>query len=90
MDVNEKTVNKAIYYSDALLHGHTHRPESHYSNGGKSRHVLGDWRLQDTDTRKPKAGAVIGIITAKGELDEYMNNDSADFNLVEFKFLVRG
>lgn len=89
MDVNEKAVNKAIYYSDTLLHGHTHRPESHYSNGGKSRHVLGDWRLIDIDTRKPKAGAVIGIITAKGDLDDDMNNDSAEFDLIEFKFLIR-
>ena len=89
MDVNEGAVNRAIYYSDALLHGHTHRPESLYSTGGKSRHILGDWRLIDLDTRKPKVTAVIGAITAKGALDEYMNNDSAKFDLVEFKFLIR-
>ena len=89
MDVNEGAVNRAIYYSDALLHGHTHRPESLYSTGGKSRHILGDWRLIDLDTRKPKVTAVIGAITAKGALDEYMNNGSAKFDLVEFKFLIR-
>ncbi len=89
MDVNEGAVNRAIYYSDALLHGHTHRPESLYSTGGKSRHVLGDWRLIDTETRKPKVTAVIGAITAKGALDEYINNDSAKFTLIEFKFLIK-
>ncbi len=89
MDVNEGAVNRAIYYSDALLHGHTHRPESLYSTGGKSRHVLGDWRLFDTDTRQPKVGAVIGVISARGALDDYMNNDSAEFDLVEFQYLVK-
>ena len=89
MDVNEGAVNRAIYHSNALLHGHTHRPEIHQSDEGKSRYVLGDWRLLDTDTRKPKVSAVIGTITAKGELDDTMNNGSAEFDLVEFKFLIR-
>lgn len=90
MDVNEKSVNKAIYHFDALLHGHTHRPDSHYSNGGKSRFVLGDWRLFDAEARQPKVSAVIGVVVAEptSEGDE-LNNDSAEFDLVEFRYLVR-
>lgn len=101
MDVNEGSVNKAIYKFDALLHGHTHRPDAHYSDQGKSRYVLGDWRLIDAESRQPKVSAVIGAITAKqleddglnnGDDDlnnDSLNNDSATFDLVEFRYLLR-
>lgn len=93
MDVNEHSVNKAIYHFDALLHGHTHRPDTHCSNECKTRYVLGDWRIIDQDTRKPKVSAVIGVITAE-PLDGNLNNDpldhsSAEFDLLEFRYLVR-
>ncbi|SLJ83968.1 UDP-2,3-diacylglucosamine diphosphatase [Psychrobacter sp. DAB_AL43B] len=86
MDVNEAAVNKAIHHFDALLHGHTHRPEIHQSNEGKSRYVLGDWRLLDKETRQPKVSAVIGAITAN--VDEDIVADSAEFGLFEFNITV--
>ncbi|WP_350560667.1 UDP-2,3-diacylglucosamine diphosphatase [Psychrobacter sp. CAL346-MNA-CIBAN-0220] len=92
MDVNEASVNKALYTFDALLHGHTHRPEIHRSNEGKSRYVLGDWRLLDQETRKPKVSAVIGAITTEASSNRSDNNldsDEAEFDLVEFNFLLR-
>ena len=87
MDVNEAAVNKAIYHFDALLHGHTHRHEIHQSNEGKTRYVLGDWRLLDKDTRQPKVVAVIGAVTAN--VDEAIMADSKEFGLFEFIFLQR-
>ncbi|MBP2281423.1 UDP-2,3-diacylglucosamine hydrolase [Psychrobacter sp. PL19] len=87
MDVNEVSVNRAVYSFDALLHGHTHRPRIHRSSDGKSRYVLGDWRLSDTETRQPKVSAVIGTITADINADH--NDPSAEFNLIEFKYLSR-
>lgn len=112
MDVNQASVDKALFKFDALLHGHTHRPETYHSNEGRSRYVLGDWRLLDVDTRQPKVSAVIGIITAdvadstdiastdidstdvdsadvNNDTDSDFNNDSAEFDLVEFEFLLR-
>lgn len=80
MDVNDTAVNRAIDSFDgfdALLHGHTHRPELHYSSEGKTRYVLGDWRLLDSDTSKPKISAVIGVVT---ETDK-----KEDFQLIEFQ-----
>ena len=77
MDVSDTAVNRAIDSFDALLHGHTHRPEIHYSSEGKTRYVLGDWRLLDSDTSKPKVSAVIGIVT---EVDK-----KEDFQLIEFQ-----
>ena len=80
MDVNDTAVNRAIDSFDgfdALLHGHTHRPEIHYSSEGKTRYVLGDWRLLDSDTSKPKISAVIGVVT---ETDK-----KEDFQLIEFQ-----
>jgi len=88
MDVNEASVNKALYKYDALLHGHTHRPEIHRSDEGKSRYVLGDWRLLDQETRQPKVSAVIGAITTDIEANIDSNTNNANFGLVEFKFLV--
>ncbi len=90
MDVNEAAVNEVLYKFDALLHGHTHRPEIHRSDEGKSRYVLGDWRLLDKELRQPKASAVIGVVTTDTtELDTDFNNDNAEFDLVEFSFLLR-
>ena len=86
MDVNEIAVNNAIYKFDALIHGHTHRPEIHQSNEGRTRYVLGDWQLLDSETRQPKVSAVIGAITAN--VDEGIMTDSADFGLFEFSMLV--
>ena len=94
MDVNEDAVIQAIADSDALLHGHTHRPDIHQTANGKIRYVLGDWRLLDKDTRQPKVSAVIGAVTS----DEHTNNNvhtndsfssnAAAFGLFEFKALV--
>ncbi len=90
MDVNEASVNKALFSFDALLHGHTHRPEIHRSDEGRSRYVLGDWRLLDAETRQPKVSAVIGVIMAEPtSADDQLNNYSAEFSLVEFRYLMR-
>ncbi len=83
MDVNEGSVNKALYRFDALLHGHTHRPETHRSDEGKTRYVLGDWRLLDKESRQPKVSAVIGAVVEAGNIEE------AEFRLIEFRYLVR-
>ena len=99
MDVNDAAVNRAIYNFDALLHGHTHRPEIHYSSDGKTRYVLGDWRLLDADTRQPKVSAVIGVVTVAinsnnsngSSNNTHKNNhdDNAEFDLFVFNFLQR-
>ena len=86
MDVNEAALNKAIYRFDALLHGHTHRPEIYQSNEGKTRYVLGDWRLLNKDKRQQKVSAVIGAITAS--VDEGIMAESAEFNLFEFNITI--
>ena len=94
MDVNDEAVRQAITDSDALLHGHTHRPDIHHITADKKRYVLGDWRLLDKDTRQPKVSAVIGAVTD----DEYSNDrlnsnnlssDDAEFGLFEFEFFIR-
>jgi UDP-2,3-diacylglucosamine hydrolase len=41
--------------ADALIHGHTHRPGAHALQGGRTRHVLGDW---DFDHGTPRAMAL--------------------------------
>lgn len=99
MDVNERAVNKAIYRFDALLHGHTHRPEVHRSDQGKTRYVLSDWRVLDADTRKPKVSAIIGVITIDiattdtaitdigTDIDSKTNQ--AEFDLIDFKYLIQ-
>ncbi|PKG86596.1 UDP-2,3-diacylglucosamine diphosphatase [Psychrobacter sp. Sarcosine-02u-2] len=84
MDVNEDAVIQAIANSDALLHGHTHRPAIHQAATDKKRYVLGDWRLLNKDARQPKVSAVIGAVTAHKNSD----NNNAEFELVEFKMTV--
>ena len=94
MDVNDEAVRQAITTSDALLHGHTHRPDIHQATADKKRYVLGDWRLLDKDTRQPKVSAVIGAITDDEYLNDHFNSNdlssnNTEFELYEFKFLVR-
>ena len=84
MDVNEDAVIQAIADSDALLHGHTHRPAIHQAATDKKRYVLGDWRLLNKDARQPKVSAVIGAVTAHKNSD----NNNAEFELIEFKMTV--
>ncbi|ALH96166.1 UDP-2,3-diacylglucosamine diphosphatase [Acinetobacter equi] len=43
MDVNQQAVKIALKDVDALIHGHTHRPNIHIVEN-KQRIVLGDWR----------------------------------------------
>lgn len=81
MDVNADAVIQAITDSDALLHGHTHRPAIHQATSDKKRYVLGDWRLLDKESRQPKVSAVIGAVTADGDTGD----NAAEFELVEFK-----
>jgi len=82
MDVNEQSVAQAVTDNDALLHGHTHRPNVHTTINGKTRYVLGDWRHIDTETRLPKVSAVIGAVVAEAHSAE------AEFSLVEFVYSV--
>lgn len=82
MDVNEQSVAQAVTDNDALLHGHTHRPNVHTTINGKTRYVLGDWRHIDTKTRLPKVSAVIGAVVAEAHSAE------AEFSLVEFVYSV--
>ena len=92
MDVNNVAVNKAINNVDALLHGHTHRPETYQTSTGKTRYVLGDWRILDKDTRQPKVSAIIGMITTDVHSNSNTRNDdnnNATFNLIAFDFLQR-
>lgn len=83
MDVNEDAVIQAVADSDALLHGHTHRPDIHQATHNKKRYVLGDWRLLEEDTRQPKVSAVIGAVIA-----EDSDNDDSEFGLFEFRYSV--
>ena len=89
MDVNDKAVYQAITASDALLHGHTHRPDIHQATTDKKRYVLGDWRLLGKDARQPKVNAVIGAVTEDEHSTESLNSNDAEFKLYEFEFLVR-
>jgi UDP-2,3-diacylglucosamine hydrolase len=82
MDVNEQSVAQAVADNDALLHGHTHRPNVHTTINGKTRYVLGDWRHIDTETRLPKVSAVIGAVVSETHSAE------AEFSLVEFVYSV--
>ena len=84
MDVNEDAVIQAVADSEALLHGHTHRPAIHQATTDKKRYVLGDWRVLDKDSRQPKISAVIGAVTADGDTGD----NAAEFELVEFKITV--
>ncbi|KRU21293.1 UDP-2,3-diacylglucosamine diphosphatase [Psychrobacter piscatorii] len=94
MDVNDEAVRQAITDSDALLHGHTHRPDIHQATADKKRYVLGDWRLLDKDTRQPKVSAVIGAVTDDQHSNDRLNSnnlssDDAEFELYEFECLIR-
>ncbi|WP_286708515.1 UDP-2,3-diacylglucosamine diphosphatase [Psychrobacter sp. UBA2514] len=94
MDVNDEAVRQAITDSDALLHGHTHRPDIHHITADKKRYVLGDWRLLDKDTRQPKVSAVIGVVTDDQHSNDRLNSnnlssDDAEFELYEFEFFIR-
>lgn len=82
MDVNEQSVAQAVANNDALLHGHTHRPNIHTTLNNKTRYVLGDWRHINKDTRQPKVSAVIGVVVAEAHSAE------AEFSLVEFIYAV--
>lgn len=64
MDVNELAVAKALQNVDALLHGHTHRPNMHelsVNNKLKQRYVLGDWRVIKSGSSYEKVEAIIGV-----------------------------
>ena len=94
MDVNDKAVHQAISDNDALLHGHTHRPDIHHVTADKKRYVLGDWRLLDKDARQPKVSAVIGAVTDDEHSNDRVNSndlssDDAEFELCKFECLVR-
>lgn len=86
MDVNESAVIQAVKDSDALLHGHTHRPDIHPISNDKIRYVLGDWRLLNSGTRQPEVSAVIGAVTANVGKD--IIADGTEFGLFECKILV--
>ncbi len=88
MDVNEDAVLNAVNDSDALLHGHTHRPNIHQATANKKRYVLGDWRLLDSDTRQPKVSAVVGVVTADEDSDANSDNNNAEFDMYEFKMTI--
>ena len=88
MDVNEDAVLKAVNDSDALLHGHTHRPDIHQATSNKKRYVLGDWRLLDSETRQPQVSAVIGAVTADEDSDANSDNNNAEFDMYEFKMTI--
>ena len=83
MDVNDEAVSAVMTDSDALLHGHTHRPAVHQTISGKKRYVLGDWRLLDKDKRQPSVSAVIAAVTAPED-----SADEAQFSLIEFNFAL--
>ena len=88
MDVNEDAVIQAVADSDALLHGHTHRPDIHQATSNKKRYVLGDWRLLDGDTRQPQVSAVVGVVTADEDSDANSDNNNAEFDMYEFKMTI--
>lgn len=87
MDVNDDAVTAVMTDNDALLHGHTHRPDIHPIANHKIRYVLGDWRLLNKDKRQPTVRAVIGVITEAVTAPED-SKDEAQFSLIEFHFNV--
>ena len=88
MDVNDEAVLTAVNDNDALLHGHTHRPDIHQATSNKKRYVLGDWRLLDGDTRQPQVSAVVGVVTADEDSDANSDNNNAEFDMYEFKMTI--
>ncbi|WP_169393168.1 MULTISPECIES: UDP-2,3-diacylglucosamine diphosphatase [Psychrobacter] len=81
MDVNENAVAKSLQGAKALIHGHTHRPQQHQINEHQSRFVLGDWRLIDGESRKPKVKAVIGVVITENNIE---TDSTENFRLVKF------
>ncbi|OOR93066.1 hypothetical protein B0181_00875 [Moraxella caviae] len=69
MDVNAAAVRAALDGCDVLIHGHTHRPQSHVLQDlpNKKRLVLGDWR-----TDGDKVCAVIGVLSDEMRLYEFV------------------
>ncbi|MCD1280269.1 MAG: UDP-2,3-diacylglucosamine diphosphatase [Psychrobacter sp.] len=88
MDVNDEAVHQALTASDALLHGHTHRPNIHQATSDKKRYVLGDWRLLDENKRQSKVSAVIGAVTNDEHSNDSFSSNDAEFELFEFTMLV--
>ena len=88
MDVNADAVSTVMADSDALLHGHTHRPDTHQTANDKMRYVLGDWRLLDKETRQPKVSAVIGAVIGNEQSNDSFSSHNTEFGLFEFKALV--
>ena len=88
MDVNADAVSTVMADSDALLHGHTHRPDIHQTANDKTRYVLGDWRLLDKEIRQPKVSAVIGAVIDDEQSNDSFSSNDAEFGLFEFKALV--
>lgn len=52
--------------TDVMVHGHTHRPAVHQLDGGRRRHVLGDW---DFDGPRPRARMLRLTRAGLAELD---------------------
>lgn len=57
MDVNAEAVKNVLKSCNVLVHGHTHRPQIEALAYDKTRVVLGDWRVLDSEVE-----AVIGVI----------------------------
>lgn len=55
MDVNAQAVEFALKDVNVLIHGHTHRPAIHHEFG-KTRIVLGDWRLDEAQVLEIQIG----------------------------------
>lgn len=62
MDTNAQAVSHALTTCDTLIHGHTHRPNIHHTDG-KIRFVLGDWR-----EHQGEVCAIIGVLDDGGLL----------------------
>ena len=81
MDANSEAVAKSLQNAKALIYGHTHQPDHHQINDNQSRFVLGDWRVLDEDSRKPKVEAVIGVVIAENDIE---TDSTENFRLVKF------
>ncbi|WP_374573038.1 UDP-2,3-diacylglucosamine diphosphatase [Acinetobacter sp.] len=64
MDVNQQAVETALQDADALIHGHTHRPQIH-DVSGKPRIVLGDWREHEAQILEISENATVSGCTLK-------------------------
>ena len=80
MDVNQKTVIKALQPVDALLHGHTHRPAIHEvvtdktANRTTPRYVLGDWRVINPASSYEEVEAIIAVSTLPQTLNDSLTS----------------